>query len=223
MNWVDGVIIVVLIVSTAKGYSQGFVLSLMNIAGFVAAAAAAWMYFGSLAQYLTDNTALYEKVYLAVAKSLERAGPIIGGGDYNGQELPGALRNLILYGGSVPVGGNPPAEAIVQSVSSIIISVISILLIFLAVRLVFMIAVTLLNSLVELPVLKQFNRLGGIAVGFAKGVLGLMLTFALIIPVIAVFPAKWLVGGIEGSVAAVYFYRNNLIIPWILEFVSRIG
>jgi uncharacterized membrane protein required for colicin V production len=222
MNWVDAVIIVILIASTVKGYSQGFVLSLMNIAGFIAAIAAARLYFGSLARYIMEETVIYQKIYLAVVKGLEGANPVFGGGDRGGQEMPGFLESLILPGGTVPVGGNPALSGIAQTISSVIVSILSIILIFVAVRLVFAAVVSMLNSLVKLPVLRQFNRLGGIVTGFLKGALGLMLAFALLIPLMAVFSVEWLVRGIEGSAYAIYFYRYNLIIPWAMEFVSRI-
>ncbi len=222
MNWIDALIVAIIIVSVIKGYSEGFVLSLMGIVGLVTAIVAARLYFNSLAQYLTENTSLYEKIYLAVLKSLEGANPILRGGEYSGQALPEAYRNLFLFGGSVPVGGSSAAESIAQAISGIIISILSIILIFLVVKIAFMIVVALLNSLVELPVLRQFNKLGGIVIGFLKGVLGLMLAFALLIPVMAVFPVEWLSRGMEGSLIAVYFYRYNLIVPWFLELVSKL-
>ncbi|MDD2572918.1 MAG: CvpA family protein [Bacillota bacterium] len=222
MNWVDGVIIAILIVSTVRGYSEGFVLSLMNIVGLVTAIIAARLYFVDLAGYLRDSTVLYERIYIAVLKGLEGSSPMLRDTGSGGWELPVELGELFPFINAAPVTGDAVMAGIAQAISGIIISLLSIILIFLAVRLAFILIIAFLNSITALPVLKQFNKLGGIMVGFLKGVLGLMLTFALIIPVTAVFPAQWLLKGIEGSATAVLFYRYNFIVPWAMEIVSRI-
>ncbi|MGI6702606.1 MAG: CvpA family protein [Clostridia bacterium] len=222
MNWVDGVIIAVLIVSTVRGYSEGFVLSFMNIAGLITAIIASRLYFADLASYLKDNTVLYQNTYLAVLRGLDGNSFLLRDTGSGGWELPGELGNLLPYINAVPAVGDSVRAGIAQMLSGIIISLLSIILIFLAVRITFALTIAFLNSAAALPVLRQFNKLGGIAVGFLKGVLGLMLTFALIIPVTAVFPVQWLLKGIQGSAGAVFFYRYNFIVPWAMEIISRI-
>lgn len=219
MNWVDGFILVVLITSTVKGYSQGFVTSLMNVAGFVVSIVVARLYFKDLANYLTDNTALYRGIYLALSKGLERRAPLLRDGGSVGLGLPGLPQNLIPY--SMPAGGDLVTAGVARTMSGIIISLVSIILIFLAVRLCFIMGIALLNSVAGLPVLRQFNKLGGIMIGFLKGTLGLMLAFVLVIPLMAVFPMQWLLKGIQSSAIASYFYGNNLIVPWATEILSK--
>lgn len=222
MNWMDGFIIVILVVSTIKGYSRGLVMSLVSSVGFVAAIIAARLYFGRLAQYMIENTFVYQNIYIAVTKGLGGGNPVFDGNGYAETGMPEFLKGLMPSGGGVPVGGSPAASNIAQAVSGMIISLISIALIFIVVRLIFAAVAMLLDPLVKLPVIRQFNRLGGIVVGFLKGSLGLMLVFALLIPIMAVFPAEWLVKGVEESTCAGYFYSYNLIIPWVLDFVWRI-
>jgi len=222
MNWVDGIIIAVLIISTLRGYIDGFVVALMNVAALITSIIAARLYFADLARYLVENTALYEKVYQAVLEALKNSSPVLRGPGPEEQGLPEVFHSLIPNMLPVPAAQDYALSGIAQAVSGIIINLFSIVLIFIAVRIAFVIITMTLNSLVKLPVLKQFNKLGGVVAGFAKGIVGLMLAFALVIPVTAVFPAEGLLRGIEGSAAAVYFFRYNLIVPWALEVLSRI-
>ncbi|HOO11354.1 MAG TPA: CvpA family protein [Bacillota bacterium] len=222
MNWVDGIILAVLIVSTMKGYLQGFVTTLINTVAFFAAIIAARLYYADLARYLKDNTNFFNKIYALVLDSLKGDSSLFEGALSGGRDLPEAFESLIPPSGAVSAAQGYALAGIAQAVSGIIINLLSIILIFIAVRIAFAITAVLLNSLVRLPVLKQFNKLGGIAAGFIKGVVVLMLAFALVIPVTAIFPAEGLLRGIEGSAAAVYFYRYNFVVPWALDVLSRI-
>ncbi|MGI6697801.1 MAG: CvpA family protein [Clostridia bacterium] len=222
MNWVDGIILAVLLVSTMKGYLQGFVTTLINTIAFFAAIIAARLYYADLARYIKDHTAFYNKIHTMVLDGLQGESSLFGGAISGGRDLPEAFENLMPPSGALPAVQGYALAGVAQAVSGIIINLLSIILIFIAVRIAFAIIAVLLNSLVKLPVLKQFNKLGGIAAGFLKGVVGLMLAFALVIPVIAIFPAEGLLRGIEGSAAAVYFYRYNFVVPWALDVLSKI-
>jgi len=222
MNWVDGIILAVLIVSTMKGYLQGFVTTLINTVAFFAAIIAARLYYADLARYIKDHTAFYNKIYAMVLDSLQGESSLFEGALSGGRDLPEAFGGLLPPSGAVSAAQGYALAGIAQALSGIIINLLSIILIFIAVRIAFAIAAALLNSLVRLPVLKQFNKLGGIAAGFIKGVVVLMLAFALVIPVTAIFPVEGLLRGIEGSAAAMYFYRYNFVVPWALDVLSRI-
>jgi uncharacterized membrane protein required for colicin V production len=198
------------------------VTTLINTVAFFAAIIAARLYYADLARYLKDNTNFFNKIYALVLDSLKGDSSLFEGALSGGRDLPEAFESLIPPSGAVSAAQGYALAGIAQAVSGIIINLLSIILIFIAVRIAFAITAVLLNSLVRLPVLKQFNKLGGIAAGFIKGVVVLMLAFALVIPVTAIFPAEGLLRGIEGSAAAVYFYRYNFVVPWALDVLSRI-
>ena len=68
----------------------------------------------------------------------------------------------------------------------------------------------------RVPVLKQFNKTGGLVFGILKGILVLYVVFALLTPLIPLMkPSNPLISGLEQSVFTVNFYKYNLIIPWI--------
>jgi len=205
MNWVDVVIIVFLVVAAIKGYVDGFVLSLLNIAGLVISIIAAKLYFKELAQYLISSTQLYNKIYGFISKGLENNNMI--GNYYNNVIEAGSQAGILNAAGTV---------------STIIIYIISILIIFFSVRLVFSIILHYLNTLVELPVLKQFNKMGGIVIGLAKGILGIMILFAFSVPLIQIFSIEWLPRALEQSSIAVYFYQYNFIISWATKMISNV-
>ncbi len=222
MNWVDGIIITILIISTVRGYSEGFILSLMKIAGLVTSIVVARLYFADLADYLKNNTNLYHKIYAIVSKGLQAKSPSFWDTGTGNTKFMDMLENLALYINSTE-GGIAVTSGIAERVSDIIMCLLSIALLFVAVRIIFFVVTALLNSVTGLPVLRQFNKLAGLIVGALKGILMLMIIFALVIPIITILPIKWLrlMIGIQDSAVAMFFCRNNFIMSWMMEIISR--
>jgi uncharacterized membrane protein required for colicin V production len=79
-----------------------------------------------------------------------------------------------------------------------------------------MIVARVLNATAKLPVIKQFNKLGGLIFGLVKGVLFLYIIFAILTLIIPVLPSSSpIVTAIDKSIFAAGFYKYNIIIPWI--------
>ncbi len=203
MNWVDVAIIAIMVIATIKGYLDGLVVSLLNVTGIVVAIIAAKLYFRELAGYIITNTQLYDKLYAFISKGIEK------------NNAMGTLFNTV-----VETGSHGGLDNAASAVSTVIIYILSILAIYFAVRLAFTIILHFLNALVELPVLKQFNRLGGIVIGFAKGILGIMILFALCLPLTQIFSIEWLTAAINQSSLAVYFCQYNFIISWAAKMIN---
>jgi uncharacterized membrane protein required for colicin V production len=221
MNWVDVIIIAILAATIIRGYSDGFVLSVLGVTGILAAIVAARMYFRRLSEYLISNTLLYNKLYNVLLQSMERRGtpsrglaPTI--------EVPEVLQGFDIFSSAMEAGTEAVAAGIATAVSTIIVYLLSILAIYIGVRFVFTVVISLLNSLFELPVLKQFNKLGGIVAGFVKGVLGLMILATVMVPITAILSRGWLTEAIDQSVLAGYLFRYNLVLPWALDMIAKV-
>ncbi|MBA1334711.1 MAG: hypothetical protein HPY66_2615 [Firmicutes bacterium] len=221
MNWLDIIVIAIMISSAIKGYTDGFILSVFNIVGFIAAIVISKLYFMRLSEHLAANTPLYNRLYLSILKSMENSGGMIKNGGSQGLQLPKSLESIGIHTGVVQYNTGAVAENIAGALSTIIINILSIIAIYIAVRIVFAAAVSFLNALVEIPVLKQFNKLGGITVGLLKGILVLMVLFTLAIPLTVVFNLQWLVSAIDNSETAAYFYRYNFIVAWAIDTVLK--
>lgn len=202
MNWLDVVTLTIIAVASIRGYLEGFVASLLNVAGIVAGIIAARLYFMEVAQFLMDNTRIYNKILQMLSRSV---------GDTTTFLENYGLREVFGTGGNVA-----------STVTLGIIYIISIFIVYFAVRFAFALLVGLLNSLMELPVLRQFNKLGGVVVGFVKGVLGVIVMFAFVVPLIQLFSVKWVEQALSQSVVARYFYKYNFIMSWVVKRIMNI-
>ena len=199
MNWVDYAIIAVLAIGIISGMRKGLIMSISSIICLLASIMVAKTYYKAVTIFIVENTSLEEKITGFLS---EKA----------------FVRNMILA---------PTGDSAVFSISKnftsdlnafitvLIINAISVLAIFLAARLILGLAEGLLAGAVEMPGLREVNRLGGAFVGLVKNVLIIMLIFTVITPASAIKPLAPLADGIEASTLAKYFYTYNFILGWI--------
>lgn len=228
MNWIDIGVIVILIFSSFIGYKQGFILSAFNLAGIVISYFLARMYYPIVAQFILNNQTIYGKIrgfvdnrlYSIFEDRIEGIGtiPIL-----EGINLPKSLSDILSKSPDVISHSNEISGTAVDIMSEaltlIFIDVISFIVAFIIIRIILIFAVKLLNAFFELPILKQFNKLLGFGFGFIKGILIILLIFAMFIPFVSVSPDGMLAEGIYNSEIGYYLYDNNILLKYLKEVI----
>ena len=83
---------------------------------------------------------------------------------------------------------------------------------FIALRIALMILAIFANSLAELPIVKQFNKAGGIVYGLAEGIIIIVVILAIIYFISSMTKDSSIVSAINTSVITKYIYYNNPIL-----------
>lgn len=208
MNWLDYVIIAILLLGTFSGIRKGFIKSVSNIVCIIVSIFVAKNYYKTVSVFLIQNTSIEEKIgKFLVDKNFAK----------NLLPMPGQESAVFSVSRSFASDMN-------SFLSVLIINAISVITIYLAVRFVLALLEGYLGTLAEVPGLREVNGLGGGIVGLVKSVIILMLIFTFITPVSAVKFFAPLGTGIESSVIAKYFYSYNFILGWIwsaaLDFIK---
>lgn len=224
MNWVDMVIVVILIINIIEGMSRGFIISLFNLTGFFISAYIAKLYYPILVGYIYNNPHIIGKlkdfIYRRVYKIMET--------NPNGKE-PSSTLSLFKVPKTVEMklfdnsqfydsadGLMYSTESLIsETLTSVFITIISILLVFFIVRFLLMIAVNIINSVAQLPILKQLNAFTGLIFGLVKGVLIIFILFTLLTPIISLYPQGFIAKGTFESNLGQYFYYNNIILNYL--------
>lgn len=208
MNWLDYVIIAILLLGTFSGIRKGLIKSVSNIVCIIVSIFVAKNYYKTVSVFLIQNTSIEEKIgKFLVDKNFAK----------NLLPMPGQESAVFSVSRSFASDMN-------SFLSVLIINAISVITIYLAVRFVLALLEGYLGTLAEVPGLREVNGLGGGIVGLVKSVIILMLIFTFITPVSAVKFFAPLGTGIESSVIAKYFYSYNFILGWIwsaaLDFIK---
>lgn len=228
MNWIDICIFAVLAINSAIGYYQGFIISVFSLAGIIISYFVARLYYPIIAQIILNNQVIYDKLRSFVDKRLYSM--FEGNTDafssvslYEGLNLPKPLLDLISKSPRVGSYASEISENAIdimsEALTGIFVDVISLIIAFIIARIAIMLIVRVLSLFSELPLLKQFNKILGLGFGLIKGVLIILIVFAILTPFISVSPNGLLAEGIFGSEVGYYLYDNNILLKYLKEVI----
>lgn len=202
--WMDIVIAIIFVFSTAIGYRTGFVRSFFHAAGWLLSIVLAFVWFPQIELFLREKTDYYESIHKTIldkltASSAETTDPITEG-------LPTVLQNVI------ESAEDAMTSALADGFAGFLFNVISFLLVVLAVRLVFLLLASLLGKKHQDGVIGFVDGVLGLASGALKGILLIFFLLALLVPVITLSGGDFLTESLTASKIAGPLYDNNLIL-----------
>ena len=227
MNIVDLGIIILLAIGFLIGWYRGFLVTVLNVASYVLAWIISFAGYSSLASFILqktncDNTLLYftagvEKLSdMTVANvdintlSSERITEII-----NTSNLPKPIAEMmndnILNQVFADQGITTMSDYFNQTIINLSLSLISFLIIFIAVRLISIFVIGLVDHVVHLPVLKQFDSLLGGGVGILQAAVFVCIIFAIVPIAMSVLPLENFNNLIQSSFLGRLFFNGNII------------
>ena len=189
---IDIIIVAIIASCIFFGYKKGLTGVLFNILSFFISFVVAFILFKPVANYVIDNTQIDENIQKSMVS-------IIHSDETNEEKdkMPNVIMQYINE--TIEEASNDMKENVVQSASQNVAITIK--------------AISELIS--NLPVIKQFDKLGGIIYGILKGFIILFFIFA-ILSFIAPMAEKWgIIQMINQSLLGSLFYHNNLLLSII--------
>ena len=113
---------------------------------------------------------------------------------------------------TVATAQNNLVEAVSRDLSINIIKIGTLIVLFIIARIALIFAKVIMEGLAELPVIKQFNEVGGIAYGILRGVLiiyAILLITSLIVPMLN---NKTILEIINQSILCQFMYNHNILL-----------
>lgn len=209
MNWLDYIIIIVLVFGAINGLRIGLISSIAKLIGFIASIIIAKTYYIRATAFIIENTDIEDKIMEFIINKGLSSGLI---------DIP--LNALSILSNREGLGNN-----ISSFITVSILNAASLLTIFIGFRIAFSFIELFLNSVFKLPGLNDVNKLGGMFVGLTASVLGLLVLFAILIPITNIGSWKFMSEAIKTSTLSKYFYSYNFILGWILDsamdFISK--
>ncbi|QXM06996.1 CvpA family protein [Crassaminicella indica] len=233
MGWMDALIFVILAINVIKGWKNGLILSFFNMSSFIVAGIAAKIYYPSVSKYIMGNSTIFLKVQALIGDRVQEAyGHSVAASTVTGNtnifellKFPKAIENFFMKSETMRAYNQQAMEGVYSYLSDILarmfIDFISILIIFFAVKIILFLVAYILDGIATLPVLKQFNCIGGVVFGFSKGLLIVLIFLAIITPFTAMTNSGILVEGLEKSVVAKILYYRNPIIEILQGTINR--
>lgn len=236
MNWLDIVIIAILLINIVKGLQSGFVTAFFGLSGMIASVFTALFYHNRVSLYLNSNYDLIGKTKRFLESKLtiplETAGTHLNDmarsqlqQTISNLSLPEPLKNLLVknadaaninfFGGMATVG-----NYVTTFVSNMVVNIISFMIVFMAVKLMFSVISFFLDRLVQREGMGFYNRLAGLGFGAIKGVIIIMIFATVLTPIITVVSAESINKAVETSKMFKFFYVYNFIPALLSRFIT---
>ncbi len=115
------------------------------------------------------------------------------------------------------VDTNSVLDDISTQLAEFAVAAISLLIMFLIIYTCLMVVKKIFNIIAKMPVIKQLNKLGGLAFGIFSGIIILFIAASIIILFSSLPILSGVVANIEASLIAKAFYKDNFIINAIFQ------
>ena len=152
---IDIILIAIILLSSFLGYKKGLVkLGAKLFAGLIAIIITIVIY-KPVSEMIINNTSLDEKIQSTI---IQNATNIINENQQTQNSITNQLENNIL-----------PQQA--EDIAKNVVRVITAVVLFIGVKIILSIIISLLDFVASLPILKEFNEMGGIVYGLVRGIL----------------------------------------------------
>lgn len=234
MNWLDYVVIGILVLNIGLGWFRGLIRSVVNIVSIVLGFICAKMYHLTMYELLNEQFDLLNKFKLGISNTFSNVNlPSLSDAqtlptDQLLNQLPESeflssmVKNFIesdTFNQSIQSSVDSFSDAFSTWLSDKLLIFISMVSIFVLVYLAVRIIGYMLNTIFQLPVLKGVNKLSGLLFGCIKGTFFAMLLVLILVILSPVMSNLNLVETLENSQLAIYFYKYNVVMMVFENFV----
>lgn len=207
---VDLVILAIMAICLIVGYVRGLTGSLIKILSFVLSLVIAFVLFVPVSSLIINNTQIDENLEQSIRDM------IIQDDETEEENMPEIITNYI--GQKVEEASDSAKEAIVDStardVALTIVKAGTWIGLFIVARILLIFLRFITSLIAKLPVIKQFDKLGGVIYGLLEGLIIIYVILA-IISFVAPMTNGNIVTAIDESFIGSMLYNNNLLLKII--------
>lgn len=206
---VDLIIVAIILLCILVGYKKGLTGSLIKLVSFVVALVLAFMLYKPVANLVVENTQIDDTIKSAIVETL-------GAKQTENTEETTSTSILENINKNIEQATLEAREEIVettaQETTKTIIYIGSGLAIFIAARFALFIISLFAKGITSLPIIKQIDRVGGIAYGAVEGLVIVYIALVIISLISVVWVDNPITIAITKSTLGNMLYNNNIIL-----------
>lgn len=209
---VDLLIVIALALFILTGYKKGLTGSLIKLLSFVIAVVVAFVLYKPVANGIVNNTKIDENIKTSIINIL--SGEKEEQTSEKEEETTGNFLQNIEK--DIEQSTQEAKEQIIQQTAEettkTVVNVASWLVIFLVARILLIVLSLFMKEITKLPLVKQVDKIGGIAYGLIEG----MLIIYVVLGIISLTSIMWVDNGVVEAITKSFIgemlYNNNIIL-----------
>ena len=194
MNWIDIIMIFILIYTMTKGLRLGFILSIFNIIQVILSVIITKRYYPFVYGYIINNPKVYN-IFKMITE---------------------LILKILFYSKSKDEINFIP-DLFSRGLLKTVTNIFAVIIVFCLANVLINLVLELFSFLLEVPVLKQLNKTGGIVFGLIEGVFIIYLINLVLSPVASAFPKSYIGKGISNSLICNYLRNFNSILNFFSD------
>ena len=210
----DIIILIIIAICIFIGYKRGLIKCAINVLSFFIAIIVVILLTTPISNLIINNTKIDDNMQNTIIKNLNIEGANEIKISDNAPEVVREYVNDMMS--DLANNSTNLAQALAENISIIIINIAVAIILFVGTKLALAFVKVLADILGKLPLIKQFNKAGGIIYGIANGIVTVYTLLALISIIVPLLPDASIVDAINQSMLGKAMYDNNIILKIIL-------
>lgn len=205
---IDVVLVALLLLSIFWGYKKGLINVVFNLCAFLVAIVVTFILYKPVATLVIDNTELDETIKQVILEKgiTQKEETTVEKGSSVDKYIEKYAQDAFTD------AKNNAVESAADSIAINAVNIIVAIGLFIVVRILLIFAKALAGALAELPIIKQFDKLGGVLYGAIVGLIAIYIVLAIVFFVVSINGFEEVTDAIDGSFVTKYLYGNNLIL-----------
>ena len=204
---VDLIIIAVVLLFIFLGYKKGLTGSLIKLLSFIIAIVVAFVLYKPVANAVIENTVIDDNIRTTLSATL--------GVENTEENVPSTIMDNINK--EIENATDEVKANVIDHTTITIVNIGSGIVIFLAVRVILVLISLFAKILTDLPVIKQVDKLGGLAYGAIEGIVIVYAVLAVISLTSVIWANNAVVTAIAKSSLGEMLYNNNIILNLLFK------
>ncbi len=208
---VDLIIIAVVLLFIFLGYKKGLTGSLIKLLSFIIAIVVAFVLYKPVANAVIENTVIDDNIRTTLSATLG----VENKTENTEENVPSTIMDNINK--EIENATDEVKANVIDHTTITIVNIGSGIVIFLAVRVILVLISLFAKILTDLPVIKQVDKLGGLAYGAIEGIVIVYAVLAVISLTSVIWANNAVVTAIAKSSLGEMLYNNNIILNLLFK------
>ena len=209
----DLIIIAILVLSIVMGYKKGLINVVFNIFAFFIALIATIILYKPVANIIINNTEIDDKIKSTIINNTTEEEKQNEEGSSNTgiqKYIEDTIKNTADEAKSQVI------ETVANTISIRAVEILTSIILFIVIRAVLIVLKVFTQAIANLPLIKQFNELGGVIYGIAKGLIIVYIILTIMYFVVSINGKGNIAEAINNSYITKILYNNNIIVNYCL-------
>lgn len=194
---IDIIVLAIIALFTFIGYKKGLINVAFKLISFILAILISLILYKPLSNFIINKTTLDDQLEVTIQDRLSS--------NLSNEEKDNILSNYYTH------AKNASTSVLASNISKTIVNISCVLIVFIISKLILLLFKFGADLIAKLPIIKQFNSIGGFAYGLVKGFIFIYIVLALVALLAPIANINNFINIINSSIITNIMYNNNLI------------